>query len=432
MASRVLLISLALLTVFVSIKVDSAAATTRSIQQSTDAKSVNQVIDLNLPTDQIDERSNKSLKAEVEEVVFAEEKGEDKQLIPEYNLGMPISNWDRKRRRWAAKHPEVTQEQLLILTGTQPWPCMNAEGDHLLLRCFKNKVDYSRIHGVGLFYNTALLDAHMPSFWAKLPVVRATMLAHPEVEWIWWLDADAIITDMEFKIPFERYARYNLVVQGWESLIFEKRSWLGLNAGSFLMRNCQWSLDLLERWASMGPKAPMGDAFRHILSNFLPDRPRDPTDDQAALVFLLIKERHRWAGKLRVELDFFLSGYWLQLMDGFEATEERYRRLEREQEELVALLEREGAVGKEKLVPAMAEAREQHLSGVSVQERRPFITHFTGCQPCSGHHNSIYSKDQCHDGMVRALNYADDQVLRTLGYQHKALHLPDVHLSATA
>ncbi|KAI5084701.1 hypothetical protein GOP47_0000870 [Adiantum capillus-veneris] len=184
----------------------------------------------------------------------------------------------------------------------------------------------------------------------------------------------------------------------------------------------------------MGPKAPMGDAFQHILSDYLPDRPRaNPTDDQAALVYLLIRERQLWAGKLRVELDFFLSGYWVELMDGYEATEERYRKLEQKQEdELMALLEKEGAVGKEKLLPAMAEAREQQLSGLTVQERRAFITHFTGCQPCSGHHNSIYSKEQCQNGLVRALNYADDQVLRTLGYQHHALHLPDVRLSASA
>lgn len=355
-----------------------------------------------------------------------EEREEDKELIAEYNLGEPIREWDRQRQEWAAEHPEVKRERLFILTGTQPWPCANPDGDHMLLRCFKNKVDYSRIHGVGMFYNTALLDAHMPTFWAKLPVVRATMLAHPEVEWIWWLDADAIITDMEFEIPLQRYAAYNLVVHGWESLVFEKRSWLGLNAGSFLLRNCQWSMDLLERWASMGPKAPMGDAYRHILSDFLPDRPRNPTDDQAALVYLLIKERERWADKLRVELDFFLSGYWLELMDGFEATEQRYRAMEEQHAELVELLQLHVDVGKEKMVRAVGRAREKHLSGTSVHERRPFITHFTGCQPCSGHHNTIYTKEQCQVGLLRALNYADDQVLRTLGYQHRALHLPDV------
>eukprot|EP00250_Pteridium_aquilinum_P019489 c24450_g1_i1 orf=208-2370(-) len=412
----------------------SSATPTVTTKSRVDHNAHNEVDDPKLDAGKESSDFHDKEKKELEEVVMAEENEEDKDLIPKYNLGDPIKNWDLKRKEWAREHPEVKQENLFILTGTQPWPCTNAEGDHLLLRCFKNKVDYSRIHGVGLFYNMALLDAHMPTFWAKLPVVRATMLAHPEVEWIWWLDADAIITDMEFSIPLHRYTADNLVVHGWESLIFEKRSWLGLNAGSFLLRNCQWSLDLLERWASMGPKAPMGDAYRHILSDFLPDRPRNPTDDQAALVFLLIKERQRWAGKLRVELDFFLSGYWLELKDGFEATEERYRAMEEQHAELLSLLERQGAVGKEKLVAAVGRARQQHLidSGTSVHEKRPFVTHFTGCQPCSGNHNNIYSKEQCRDGLLRSLNYADDQVLRTLGYQHRALHLSDVLPSSPA
>ena len=45
----------------------------------------------------------------------------------------------------------------------------------------------------------------MFGFWAKYPVVKAAMLAHPEVEWIWWVDSDAVFTDMEFKLPLERY-----------------------------------------------------------------------------------------------------------------------------------------------------------------------------------------------------------------------------------
>lgn len=47
------------------------------------------------------------------------------------------------------------------------------------------------------------------------------------------------------------------------------------------------------------------------------------------------------------------------------------------------------------------------------------MTHFTGCQPCGGEPNKIYSKKSCADGMNRALNFADDQVLRNYGYRHK-------------
>ncbi|KAG5614520.1 hypothetical protein H5410_014344 [Solanum commersonii] len=44
---------------------------------------------------------------------------------------------------------------------------------------------YSRIHGYDIFYNDVLLEPKMFFFWAKLPSVRAAMVAHPEAEWIW-------------------------------------------------------------------------------------------------------------------------------------------------------------------------------------------------------------------------------------------------------
>ncbi|KAI8027456.1 putative glycosyltransferase 7, partial [Camellia lanceoleosa] len=79
------------------------------------------------------------------------------------------------------------------------WPCKNSIGDHLLLRLFKNKVDYCRIHGYDVFYNNALLHLNMPVYWAKIPIVRATMVVHPEAKWIFWVDSDAVLTDIGFK-----------------------------------------------------------------------------------------------------------------------------------------------------------------------------------------------------------------------------------------
>jgi len=49
---------------------------------------------------------------------------------------------------------------------------------------FKNKVDYCRIHSYDVFYNNVFLHLKMVLYRAKLPVVRAAVLAHPEAEWI--------------------------------------------------------------------------------------------------------------------------------------------------------------------------------------------------------------------------------------------------------
>ncbi|XP_039786054.1 probable glycosyltransferase 7 [Panicum virgatum] len=50
----------------------------------------------------------------------------------------------------------------------------------------------------------ALLEPSMAAYWAKIPVVRAAMLAHPEADWVWWVNADAFFTDMDFSLSLPR------------------------------------------------------------------------------------------------------------------------------------------------------------------------------------------------------------------------------------
>ncbi|TQD71877.1 hypothetical protein C1H46_042585 [Malus baccata] len=68
--------------------------------------------------------------------------------------------------------------------------------------------------------------------------------------------------------------------------------------------------------------------------------------------------------------------------------------------------------------------RDQHVKDKGYWEddlRRPFTTHFTGCQPCNGQHSSAYTWEACWNGMQRALNFADNQVLRRFGFVHPDL-----------
>ncbi|KAJ1380839.1 Nucleotide-diphospho-sugar transferase [Sesbania bispinosa] len=287
-----------------------------------------------------------------------------------YSIEKPLKNWDEKRSEWLRLHPQfaaVERDRILLITGSQPSPCKNSIGDHLLLRCFKNKVDYCRIHGIEVLYNNLHLHPKMGSYWAKLPVIRSAMLAHPEVEWIWWMDADAVFTDMEFKLPLERYKAHNLVVHGWANLVYdennENKSWTGLNAGSFLIRNCQW-------------------------------------------------QRRKWGGKTYLEGGYDLEGYWVAVKGRFEGIKVGYDKMEEE----VRSLRRRHA---EKLTLWYGELREGYLRQ---KERRPFVTHFTGCQPCSGDHNPSYDGGgTCWKEMERALNFADNQVLRNYGFVRKDL-----------
>ncbi|CAI9757558.1 unnamed protein product [Fraxinus pennsylvanica] len=179
----------------------------------------------------------------------------------------------------------------------------------------------------------------MAGYWAKLPLLRWLMLSHPEVEWIWWMDGDALFTDMVFEIPVSKYNDYNMVIHGYPDLLFDQKSWIALNTGSFFFRNCQWSLDLLDDWE----KCPIREDAGKILTANLKGRPAFEADDQSALIYLLISQKDQWMDKVFVENSYYLHGYWAGLVDRYEGMIEKYH-------------------------PGLGD------------ERWPFVTHFVGCK----------------------------------------------------
>ncbi|KAH6808307.1 Galactosyl transferase GMA12/MNN10 family protein [Perilla frutescens var. frutescens] len=307
----------------------------------------------------------------------------------------PVKSWDEMRREWLKQHPSFSGERILMVTGSQSTPCRNPIGDYLLLKLFKNKVDYGRRHGIDVFYNNVLFQPKMVSFWAKTPTLKAAMMAHPEAEWIWWIDSDAAFTDMDFELPLGRYKDHNMVIHGWPNLIYEKKSWTSINAGVFLIRNSQWAMDFMDVWARMGPQHDDYDKWGEILRSTFKDKLFPESDDQSGLAYLLLKEKEKWGDKIYVENEYYFQGYWVEIVGTFENITEK--------------------VWAEQLRDA---------GGGRGSWRRPFITHFTGCQPCSGDHNQMYSGQTCFDAMQKALTFADNQVLRNYGFVHPDLQDP--------
>ncbi|CAL4987643.1 unnamed protein product [Urochloa decumbens] len=355
---------------------------------------------------------------------------DDPELSYDAVRGRRLTHWDAKRAAWLRSRGLATggraPERVVMVSGSQPYPCHGDAGDHLLLRFLKNKLDYCRLHGIKLLYNRDFLHPSMTSLWAKIPIVRAAMLAHPDAEWIWWVDSDAVFTDMDFSLPLAtRYAGKNFVAYGVPKDI-KRKSWLAINAGVFLIRNCQWSLDLLDEWARMGPAYPEEHArWAKTVQSALADKGNYTwLDDQSALVYLLLFNWERLGEKAFVETEYYLMVFWGDMvgrLDGiaarYEAVERRaaaaLRRRHAEREHLRYAAARNAAVGGAGGVPGPAGGGEDGW-------RRPLITHFTGCQPCSGGRNPAYSKESCDDGMRRALGFADDQVLRAYGFRHAA------------
>ncbi|KAL9245851.1 hypothetical protein vseg_019453 [Gypsophila vaccaria] len=339
-----------------------------------------------------------------------------------YSMDSKIRNWDEKRRDWLSKNPSFTSstDRVVMVTGSQPKPCEHTNGDHLLLRLFKNKVDYCRIHGHDIFYNNVLLHPKMFGYWAKYPLVKAAMLAHPEAEWIWWVDSDAIFTDMDFGLPLEKYKAHNLVVYGWPNVIYEKKSAMGLNAGVFLIRNCQWSLDLLDRWASFGPQTENYAKWGQIQESMFYDKTDLKSDDQTALTYMLLMEKDIWGDKIYLESEYYFQGYWVDIVGKFENVTRHYDDIQRR---VRALRTRHAEKAGDRYRAHWSRYLDDaNTGGYGVGGwRRPFVTHFTGCEPCSGEPNAMYTSEACEGGMVRALNFADNQVLRNFGYTRRDL-----------
>ncbi|GJN25418.1 hypothetical protein PR202_gb13242 [Eleusine coracana subsp. coracana] len=302
-----------------------------------------------------------------------------------YTMDGRVAGWDAKRAAWlrsrGLSRPAAVSSRVVMVSGSQPEPCAGKDGDHLLVRFLKNKLDYCRLHGIQLLYNRALLHPAMASYWAKIPVLRAAMLAHPEAEWVWWVDADAVFTDMDLALPLDRYAEHNLVVYGWPKEVYEKRSWVGLNAGVFLIRNCQWGLDLMDAWAAMGPASPEYEEWGRTVHAELSGKHNAESDDQSALVYLLLKHRDTWGDKTHIATDYYFQGYWAEIVGRLDGVAKRYEAVDRGRKG--GPLRRRHA---EREHVAYAAARNAAVRGVVPGPdgggqwgwRRPFVTHFTG------------------------------------------------------
>ncbi|BBN06573.1 xyloglucan 6-xylosyltransferase [Marchantia polymorpha subsp. ruderalis] len=313
----------------------------------------------------------------------------DKDEAP-YRLGPRITDWDEQRAAWLAENPHMRttpkgRPRMLLITGSQANSCKGPSGDHFLLKSIKNKIDYCRLHDVDIYYNMVLMQPEMDDVWIKLPLVRKMMLAHPEAEWIWWMDSDAMFTDMTFEFPIEKYEKHNMVIHGWEAKVFEEKDWCGLNAGVFLVRNNQWTLDFLDLWAPMGEnRGNIRDQVGKMFTAALQGRPANfEADDQSGLVYLLNTLREEIAPKVYLESSYYLHGYWVILSEKYE------------------------------------EFMRNNKPGTG-DHRWPFVTHFVGCKSCSGAYGD-YPAERCLTQMERAFNFADNQVLEAYGFQHKTL-----------
>ncbi|KAF2313881.1 hypothetical protein GH714_018571 [Hevea brasiliensis] len=298
-------------------------------------------------------------------------------------FGTPEQDFNDLRDRFYASRKHAEPHRVLVEAQPATESTQNNDNITTIRTIMLHLISIrSWLHGIEIFYNMALLDAEMAGFWAKLPLIRKLLLSHPEIEFLWWMDSDAMFTDMAFELPWERYKDSNFVMHGWNEMVYDQKNWIGLNTGSFLLRNCQWSLDILDAWAPMGPKGKIREEAGKVLTRELKDRPVFEADDQSAMVYLLATQSDKWGDKVYLESAYYLHGYWGILVDRYEEMIENYH-------------------------PGLGD------------HRWPLVTHFVGCKPCGKFGD--YPVERCLKQMDRAFNFGDNQILQMYGFTHKSL-----------
>lgn len=97
---------------------------------------------------------------------------------------------------------------------------------------------YARRHGYQAVIASEVLDAARPPAWSKLLLIEQCLVDHPSCDWLMWIDADAVITNLAQRLE-------DMVDESVDFLVAEDRSASTINTGVFFVRNCPAVLRML-------------------------------------------------------------------------------------------------------------------------------------------------------------------------------------------
>jgi len=292
---------------------------------------------------------------------------------------------------------EHTPPRVLLVTAEQPTECSTATAQWLNGRAMRNRLHYVQRHGWKLYWCTDTVDPNYAGIkenpmWNK-PVLLSKLLESNVtngIEWLFWIDSDAIFMDMDFDLPLDEYEQlgYSLVLWGETRMVDEAApSYFGLNAGVLLLRNNEWTRTFLRRILDAGEDIEGSTALQGNVLKGMCDRAYDcVVSDQSTIVYMLSQEPDKWRNQTLLEKRFTLNGHWAEYYGHLQS-------------------------GSLKLKDSIWRS-----------DRVPFIMHFAGCQLCSGRTDAHYAnRDDCRDAMAQALTHAEDWSLSKLGLRHANL-----------
>jgi len=99
-----------------------------------------------------------------------------------------------------------------------------------------NKEAYAEKHGYGAYCRTEGFTSK-PIHFEKLVIMLDIMTANPDLDWVWWIDNDAVITNDLIKLESIADPEYHVIIT---------TDIASLNSGSFMVRNSMQGRSWLE------------------------------------------------------------------------------------------------------------------------------------------------------------------------------------------
>lgn len=139
------------------------------------------------------------------------------------------------------------------------------------------------------YFQYTNLTSDVSPVWQKLPAITDAMIAHPDADWIWWLDQDCIIMNEsidlhdhllspsaitqrqrevegtrlrgldKFTHPLANVTITPVPYDQLETIVSQNHE--GVNAGSLFIRNSPWSRQFIDLWGDWYFQHPIAPVF---------------------------------------------------------------------------------------------------------------------------------------------------------------------------
>lgn len=110
----------------------------------------------------------------------------------------------------------------------------------------QNKNEYAARWGYDVHFATESLDVTRPAAWSKIRLIQKHL---PDYDWIFWSDADSFF--MNHTISLNSFLGSDTGLKNEDVVIAEDYN--GINAGSFFIKNTEWSFFILNHIYQHGP-----------------------------------------------------------------------------------------------------------------------------------------------------------------------------------